>query len=117
MQVNPKHKVLTLLGIRPTGDLGPLTCYTSKRGKPVWYLKAPPKIPPTPYQIHQRNVFRLIANAWSALTPAKRKDWIDAGVRARLNITGHNLFFWFSITQDQAVVRTIERQSGISLLP
>lgn len=117
MQVAPKNKVLSLLGIRPTGDLGPLTGYTSKRGKPVWYLKAPPKEPPTGYQTHQRNVFRSIAKSWNALTAAQRAAWLAAGRLARLNITGHNLFVWFSITQHVPTIRTVERHSGITLLP
>lgn len=116
VQVSPTNKVLTYIGFRPTGDFGPLTGYTSKRGKPVWYLKAPPKTPPTGYQVHQRNVFRSIARAWMMLTASKRADWMEAARLAHLHITGYNLYVWFQIRRDVAVIRTIEHQSGVSLL-
>jgi len=115
--IAPKAKMLNLLGFRPSGDLGPLTGYTSKRGKPVWYLKAPPKEPPTGYQIHYRNVFRLVAMAWKGLPTWQRTNWLAAARRASLRITGYNLFLWYYHTRDTAVIRTIEHQTGISLLP
>lgn len=115
--LTPTSPVLTLCGMGPTGDLGPLTGYTSKRGKPVWFLKAPPKTPATGWQQKQRNMFRLIARLWHSLTPQQRKDWLAAAVAAGLNITGYNLFVWYQHTLDQAVIKTIEHQSGITLLP
>lgn len=105
------------MGFRPTGDLGPLTGYTSKRGIGVWYLKAPPKEPPTGYQTHYRNLFRLVAEAWQSLPEAKRTDWLDAARRASLRITGYNLFLWYYHTRDIACIRTIEHQSGLKLIP
>jgi len=116
MQVNPTDKILCFLGFSPTGDLGALTGYTSKRGKPVWYLKAPPKTPPTGYQIHHRNVFRQTAAAWRALSDVERANWMEAARLARLHLTGFNLFVWYQIKGDTAVIQTIERHSGITLL-
>ena len=115
--LTPTNKILNIIGLRPSGDLGPLTGYTSKRGKAVWYLKAPPKSPATGYQRQQRNRFRLIAVLWRRLTNDQRLDWLQAARAAALSITGYNLFVWYQYTQDQAVIQTIERQSGISLLP
>ena len=117
MEIATKTKMLNLLGLRPTGDLGPLTGYTTKRGRGVWYLKAPPKEPPTGYQIHYRNLFRLVAMTWQALPRSKRDDWLDAARRASLRITGYNLFLWYYHTRDLAVIRTVEHQTGFSLLP
>jgi len=114
--IAPDHKLLNLLGFGPTGDLGPLTGYTTKRGRPVWYLKAPPKTPPTQYQIHYRNLFRLVAMAWQSLPPGKRADWLAVSRRANLRITGYNLFLWYHHTRDTAVIRTIEHQTGINLI-
>lgn len=114
--LTPSSNVLSILGWRPTGDLGGLTAYTSKRGKVVWFLKAPPTCPPTDWQIHQRNVFRLIAMAWQGLSDAAREQWHLAEVRGRLNITGYNLFTWWSITHDNATIRTIEHQTNTSLI-
>ena len=117
MLIAPKTKTLNLLGLRPTGDLGPLTGYTSKRGKPVWFLKAPPKTPATCWQVRERNTFRRIARLWSALSDPQRAAWLQAGRAAGLNITGYNLFVWYQYTQDHDVIHTVERQSGITLIP
>ena len=116
MLIAPKSKALNLLGLRPTGDLGPLTGYTSKRGKPVWFLKAPPKKPPTGWQIHQRNLFRQIARHWNELPALDRLDWQRAAERAHLNITGYNLFVYFHTTRDRHAIATVEQQSGITLV-
>ncbi len=113
----PTAKILTFIGLGPTGDLGPLTGYTSKRGKAVWYLKAPPKTPATPWQRQVRNRFRLIAMLWRSLTVQQRFDWQLAAVRARLTITGYNLFVWYQYTKEAPTIHTVERQSGITLLP
>ncbi len=116
MIIDAQTKVLKLAGLRPTGDFGPLTGYTSKRGKAVWYLKAPPKTPATGWQRLQRWKFRLVAMAWSALAPAERANWLNAASQARLNITGYNLFLWYQLLGDRATIATIERQTGIRLL-
>lgn len=117
MIIGPKWKALCFLGLSPTGDLGPLTGYTSKRGKAVWFLKAPPTTPGTRWQVHQRNVFRLTAQLWRSLTADQRADWEKAAKGAHLNITGHNLFVWFQHSKDRRTLYTIERQSGVTLLP
>lgn len=115
--LTPTSKILNVVGFRPTGDLGPLTGYTSKRGKAVWFLKAPPKTPPTGWQRIQRNRFRLIAMLWAQLTPHRQDRWKIAAIKSRLNITGYNLFVWYQYTLDGLVIGTVERQSGITLLP
>ena len=114
---SPKAKLLTILGLQPTGDLGPLTGYTSKRGKPVWFLKAPPTKPPTGWQVHQRNKFRLAAVQWAMLLEQERQAWLDAARLAHLTITGYNLFVYYHCTHDRATIATIEHQSGVQLLP
>lgn len=116
MLLAPDWPILNLLGLRPTGDLGPLTGYTSKRGKPVWFLKAPPKEPPTDVQRHCRNRFRLAAFAWTQLDDQARADWTSAQDLAHLNITGYNLFIYWQLTKDAAAIRTIEHQTGLHLI-
>lgn len=115
--LTPTSKILTVLGLRPTGDLGPLTGYTSKRGKAVWFLKAPPKTPATGWQQQERNRFRMIALLWGQMLAMQRVDWERASIGAKLNITGYNLFVWYQYKQDHAAIATVERQSGIQLLP
>ena len=114
--LTPTDNILCLLGWNPTGDLGPLTGYTTKRGKVVWFLKAPPTCPPTDWQVHQRNKFRLVAAAWKGLSAAAREQWHLAEVRGRLNITGYNLFAYWSLSKDDAAIHTIERQTATTLI-
>lgn len=114
--LTPTSKILSILGWNPTGDLGPLTGYTTKRGKIVWFLKAPPTSPPSQWQLHQRNTFRLIAMAWRGLAQADRDQWHLAEVRGHLNITGYNLFVWYWVHKDIETIRTIQRQTGTNLV-
>lgn len=114
--LTPTSKIISLLGWGPTGDLGPLTIYTSKRRKIVAFLKAPPTCPPSAWQSHQRNAFRLVARAWNGLTDAQRDQWRLAEVRAPLNITAYNLFTYWCLTHDHAMIRTIQRQTDTNLV-
>jgi hypothetical protein len=102
----------TYLGLKIQGDLGPFTCYTSKRGKVVWYLKAPPKEPPTWEQVLQQNLFQCVGWAWQALAPPQREQWERVTKRARLRITGYDLFTYLETSGDEAALATIERQAG-----
>jgi hypothetical protein len=115
--LEPTSKILSILGFRPTGDLGPLTAYTSGRGRVVWFLKAPPTTPPSEWQLHYRNAFRLIGHAWSALQPAERLQWSLAEHRGKLTITGYDLFVYWNMTQDDAAIRAIQRQTNTTLIP
>ena len=115
--LEPTSKILCLLGLRPTGDLGPLTAYTSMRGRVVWFLKAPPTTPPTPWQVRQRNAFRLAARAWTLLTPTARKQWLLAAERGRLMLTGYNLWIFWCLKRDAAIIRTIQRHTDTTLIP
>lgn len=117
MKIATDSTFLNLLGFQPTGDLGPLTGYTTQRGKGVWYLKAPPKTPATGWQARERNRFRLIAALWRQIYPTQRSAWLRAAPAAGLSITGYNLFVWYQYTLDDAVIHTVERQSRITLLP
>ena len=109
----PKH--FTYLGLKIQGDLGPFTCYTNKRGLVVWFLKAPPQEPPSWIQTHERNMWRYVGWAWAALTRPQRDQWEQTARRARLRITGYNLFTYFQITDDEAVMKTVEHQTGLTL--
>lgn len=115
MLIGPKSKVLNFVGLNPTGDFGPLTGYTSKRRRPVWFLKAPPTTPATGWQLRQRNKFRRVAELWSELSSAQRLAWQNAASRAHLNVTAYNLFVWYHLVKDRNALATIEHQSGIDL--
>lgn len=103
-------------GFNTQGDLGPYTFYTDKRGQLIFFLKAPPTKPPSIFQTRQRDRFRATAAVWNALPGQTRLDWETATKRLSLTLTGYNLFtFWF-LTGERNVIRTIERQSNLTLL-
>lgn len=106
-----------VLGWNTQGDLGPYTFYTSKRQGLVWFPKSPPKKPPSSDQVHQRNRFRAAAAAWRSLPQPQREAWELASKRAHLSCHGYNLFVYYQLRKDVAAIRTIERQTGVTLLP
>jgi len=108
-------KYISLLGLKIQGDLGPFTCYTSQRGRIVWFLKAPPKEPATWEQKMRRNVFAFAAQCWQTMEPETRQRWNEAARRANLRISGYNLLTYFISTDDREVLRTIMNQTGIVL--
>lgn len=114
--LNQDHALWQFFGLNPTGDLGPFTFYTSRRKGVVFFIKAPPLEPPSQRQLHQRNRFRMAAQAWREQTPAKRADWNAAAIGAGLKMTGFNLFVYFELTKDSDTINTIERYSHIQLL-
>lgn len=106
------RRIWSLLGLRPTGDLGPLTFYTTQKRRVVAFPRAPPLSPPSPRQTFQRNKFRACAWAWSFLTPQRRQDWLQLAKTNRLRITGYNLFVYYQLTGDNAAIRTLKPYWG-----
>ena len=111
------ESILPFLGWRTQGDLGPWTFYTNRRNRLVWFVKAPPLEPPSEMQTRQRNRFRNVAYIWQSLRPPVRSRWQRAAKRARLAITGYNLFTHYITQLDEPTIHTVERLSGITLLP
>jgi len=109
--------LLRFLGMNTQGDVGPWTFYTSKRNGLVWFVKAPPLEPPSRLQTKQRNRFRLVAAVWRSLGSQRREVWKVACERAYLQITPYNFFTYYLMSGDEHAVRTVENQSGTSLLP
>jgi len=116
MPRRPPKKFRSFLGFRPTGDLGGMTAWTNQRGRVVWIDKSPPLNPPSVLQQQFRDQFRLAATAWRAMPAERRAAWLLAARRAHLYITGYNLWVWFQRTNDAETIRTIERQTHLSLL-
>lgn len=110
-------KILRCLGWNVQGDLGPWTFYTSARKHLVIFLKAPPLVPPSNMQVHQRNAFRQAGHLWCSLLPIQRAAWERVSKVAGLSITGYNLFVHLQIKKDPSYVHTLEHQSGLRLLP
>jgi hypothetical protein len=103
------------IGLSAQGDLGPWTIYTDRYGKTVYFLRAPPLNPPSTSQEYLRELFRNAATAWRQAAPATRADWRTAARKCNLGISGYCLWIWFTRTRDEQRLRTIERQSGITL--
>lgn len=107
---------LELMGWNAQGDLGGLTFYVSRRGRLVFFDKAPPLSPPSALQRHQRDQFRLAAKLWRDLTPERRAAWHQAEHLAHLGITGYNLFVFYVTMHAEEQIRTIEAHTGLTLI-
>lgn len=116
MPTLPPPQLYHLMGFNPTGDLGPFTFYTKKNGTIVFFLKAPPKTPPTFHQTRQHNLWKAAAIQWQHIAPEIRANWTLTQQRAHLGITGYNLFIYWSTTGDLAAIKTIQHQTGLQLL-
>lgn len=112
-----KEDLLRFLGFNSSGDLGPWTFYTAKNQALVWYIKAPPLEPPSVLQESQRNAFRLAAYTWRTLSTEEQQKWETVSSRTHLSINGYNLFVFWILRQEDAAINTLERQSGINLIP
>jgi len=110
-------KIWNLLGFRPTGDIGPLTFYTSQRNAIVWFPKSPPLAPPSYLQIVQRNRFRTTAKRWTELPEIERQNWETVSKKAKLTINGYNLFVWYALRDGEQTVQALADRYNIQLLP
>ena len=107
--------IYSFLGFNTQGDIGPFTTYHSARQDQVWFLATSPKMPASSRQHHQRNRFKIIAFKWNAMHANQRKNWTTAANRARLRISGYNLFTYTLSRADLEPARTISHQTGLTL--
>jgi hypothetical protein len=112
-----KPSRLHFCGFNVQGDLGGTTTYRSQRKRVVTFPRVSPLNPPSLAQEIQRGQFTTAAASWRALTELQRTNWRNAAQRAHLTLGGYNLWTWWTIRQDRAAIATIERQTGITLLP
>lgn len=115
MAIQPAPKFANLLGLRVGGDLDGLTYYVNRQGKVTFFAKAPPTKPPTWKQTFQRNAFRLVAQLWRQQSQAQKAAYELITRRASLCMTGYNLFVHVELTLDQDTLRTLERQTGVTI--
>jgi len=113
----PRSGILPLIGWRVSGDMGPYTFYTSRRGNVVYFPKAPPLNPPSQQQLEQRAKFIAAASAWKELNQYQQGQWQLAATKAGCICTGYNLFVHYIATPTTAYIDTVSRQSGITLPP
>ena len=117
MPKQPWEHLLPLIGFVTWGDLGGLTMHTCKKGRIIFFLKTYPDKPPTQAQLDQRAKFTAAVEAWRALPPAARARWELATRRLSFTLTGYNLWIHWYLTGDTSAIETIERQTGLDLLP
>ena len=111
-------KSAAILGLQVQGDLGPFTTYTQfKGGKRSIVLF--PKIwlsdPTTLKQLNHRNRIRAAARQWQRLTANDRLQWMTASRRLSFAANGYAIWTWWQMKRDESSLKTIERQSGITL--
>lgn len=109
--------LLNFFGLQVQGDIGPITCYRSARQPLIWFLKAPPKKPLSALQAAQIAKWVNIIDDWKALTPTQRANWLAIAAKASLSIQGFNLYIWWRSAEDDTIIETLERQTGIDVLP
>lgn len=83
----------------------------------MYFVKAPPLEPPSQLQTSVRNSIRLAAYTWRSLSPERQADWERVSKLAHLQITGYNLFVFWTLKKDDAAIHTLERITGIDLIP
>ena len=74
------------------GDVGPFTCWTTKRGKTVFIKRAPPDKPPSEKQRQQRLRFRKAFQNWQNETEETRQRWKKLVNRGGWCLSAHNLY-------------------------
>ncbi len=104
------------LGLRAQGDIGGLTLYRSKRGKLIFYAKQYPTHPASYQKERVQNRFKLAAASWKQLTTQVRDLWSRVARVLSLGCTGYNLWVFWTIRHDRAAIRTLEHQSGLTLI-
>jgi len=110
-----QRKKFLALGLRAQGDLAELTFYRDKRGDHVVFPKTRPSGPATPLKLRQQNKFKVIgAAAWKHHF-VRQEQFKMAARRLSLKMTGFNLFMAWKLTGDDAMIATIERQTGLDL--
>jgi len=107
--------IFRFLAIRPTGDLGPVTFYTTRRGRLVVYPSSPARKPPSRWQIIMRDLWTSAARAWTELTPTARQRWEALAHTCGLRITGYNLWIHYSTKPLAQTIPTLLHQANTDL--
>jgi hypothetical protein len=103
------------MGTDVWGDFGPWTIYRGKDGRAVWFLRAPPKKPPTAAVQYQRLRMKAVASWWAESPEDFKQEWRDLAVRCGARLTGFNLYVWYHLTSDLQTLTTLARQANIEL--
>jgi hypothetical protein len=112
-----KANIAYMLGFSAQGDFGWSSWYTRKNGSKVCFAKyVLDGKRATPARIAQRDKWRAAAAQWRLLSTEQKQNWQQAVKKLSIPATGYNVFLWHQISANDAVIQTIERQSGINLI-
>jgi hypothetical protein len=111
--VRTDNKILALVGINCTGDLGPWTFYRSSRRQLVYYARVPALSPASTRQKIQRDRWRCAAKLWALFPPARRAAFERVAKKTGVLATGYNLWVYYHTTRDAATLLTLQRQAGV----
>gem|GEM_PF-6714551 len=97
------------------GDVGPFTCWTTKRGKAVFIRRAPPDKPPSEKQKQQRLRFRMAYQHWKAEPEEVKQKW-----RALVNFGGwclsaHNMYMSLCMNPEPERLKYFSEQLGFEI--
>lgn len=112
MVKTPSGAHIPLMGLNIQGDIGPFTCYKSRKKRIIWFPKAPPEKPPSLLQRLNHDRWSAAAQFWRNLTPAARSNWTLLAHQANLRISGYNLFLYWFVKNDRSIVDTLIRHTG-----
>lgn len=104
------------LALKLQGDIGGLTTYTTRRGRIVYFIQAPPNQPMSADQSYFRSQFRAAIACWQAMSKQQQQAWYRACRTAHLRIGPTALIVAALMPGRTSDIRTIERQSGERLL-
>ncbi len=107
----------SVLGVIVSGDVAGVTIYTDRYGRKVVFPKAPPKEPPTVYQIAIRARFKAAQAEYMSLSAADKRDWELITLRTSLCMTGQNLYIHVAMKGTFGTLDTLMRQSGVNVTP
>ena len=110
------YSLLQLTCLKIQGDFGPITTYTNKKNK-VFFPKIWLSDPTSELQKQHRDRIRSAASLWQLLCPCMRWRWERATKKLRLHLNGYNLWTFWVMTGDSDKIKTIERNSKLTLLP
>lgn len=105
----------SLLGFLLQGDVGGFTIYTKPKHRIVIYDAAPPKVPASLLQRHQRNRWWCDLLTWRRLSPAERDAWTRVARLANLRVSGLNLFIHTRSNTNSGTAATLSRRFSIPL--
>ncbi len=108
---------LNVLGLIVSGDIDGITIYTDRYNRKVGYPKAPPKEPPTEFQVYYRTRFKTAQANYMALSVAEKKDYEDLSRASSICMSGQNLFIHVALKHSFGLLDTLQRQTGITVVP